>query len=103
MKENLKELLKDGCVVELRNQEKALIIDGYLCGRDFWFHESDYDKGLEHTALRNLDIMKVYSRIFTLEKFYQEEKLNLIWKRLPKKMTREEIEAALGYEIEIME
>jgi hypothetical protein len=46
--------------------------------------------------------VRIYEEIPKIGALYYKE-LGIIWEQKPKKMTKEEIEEALGYEIEIVE
>ena len=50
--------------------------------------------------LRKFDVMRIYKEIVRIKTLYND--LDIIWERKPKKMTKKEIEEALGYEIEII-
>lgn len=98
----LKEILTDRCVVELQNEERYLVIGDFLMGENNYFTKGDFIDNLTHIGLHKLDIVRVYEKISKIEALYSKD-LDIIWERKPKKMTKEEIEKALGYEIEIIE
>ena len=98
----LKEILKDRHVVELRNEERYLVVGDFLMGENNYFTKGDFVDNLTHIGLHKLDIVRVYEKISKIEALYDKD-LDIIWERKPKKMTKEEIEEALGYEIEIIE
>lgn len=97
----LKEILTDRCVVELRNEERYLVVGDFLMGENNYFTKGDFTDNLTHIGLHKLDIVRVYEKISKIEALYNKD-LDIIWGRKPKKMTKEEIEKALGYEIEII-
>ena len=98
----LKEFLTDRRVVELRNGDRYLIVGDFFMGENDYFIKGDFTDDLAHFGLRNFDIVRIYEDIPMIE-FLHYKDLNVIWERKPKKMTKEEIEKVLGYEIEIVE
>lgn len=97
----LKKILTNRCVVELRNKERYLVVGDFLMGENNYFTKGDFVDNLSHIGLHKLDIVRVYEKISKIEALYNKD-LDIIWERKPKKMTKEEIEKALGYEIEII-
>lgn len=97
----LKKLLTDRRVVELRNGDRYLVVGDFLMGENNFFIKGDFTDDLANCGLRKLDIVRIYEEISRIETLYNKD-LNIIWERKPKKMTKEEIEKALGYEIEII-
>ena len=98
----LKEFLVDRRVVELRNGERYLIVGGFFMGENNFFIKGDFTDGLVNRGLRKFDVVRIYKEISKIDTLYNKD-LDIIWERKPKKMTKEEIEKALGYEIEIVE
>lgn len=98
----LKELLTDRRVVELRNGERYLIVGDFFMGENDYFIKGDFTDDLANHGLRKFDIVRIYKEISKIDTLYNKD-LDIIWERRPKKMTKEEIEKALGYEIEIVE
>jgi len=98
----LKEFLTDRRVVELRNGERYLIVGDFFMGENDYFIKGDFTDDLANHGLRKFDIVRIYEEIPKIGALYYKE-LGIIWERKPKKMTKEEIEKALGYEIEIVE
>ena len=102
----LKEFLTDRRVVELRNGKRYLIIGDFLIGESNFFTKGDFTDDLVNRGLRKFDIVRVYEEISRIENLHNKDLniiVNIIWERKPKRMTKEEIEEALGYEIEIVE
>ena len=99
----LKELLTNRRVVELRNGNRYLVVDDFLMGETDYFIKDDFTNSLANHDLRKFDIVRIYEEIpkFCALLYYND--LSVIWERRPKKMTKKEIEEALGYEIEIVE
>ena len=97
-----KELLTGRRVVELRNGERYLVVGDFLMGESDYFIKGDFTDDLANHGLRKFDIVRIYEEIPKIGALYYKE-LGIIWERKPKKMTKEEIEKALGYEIEIVE
>ena len=98
---NLKEFLVNRRVVELRNGERYLVVGDFLMGENDYFIKDDFTDDLTNCGLRKFDIVRIYEEIPKIGALYYKE-LGIIWERKPKKMTKEEIEKALGYEIEII-
>lgn len=98
----LKEFLVDRRVVELRNGERYLIVGDFFMGENDYFIKGDFTDDLANHGLRKFDIVRIYEEIPKIGALYYKE-LGIIWERRPKKMTKKEIEEALGYEIEIVE
>ena len=96
-----KEILWDRRVVELRNGNRYLVVGDFLMGENDFFIKDDFTNDLVNHGLRKFDIVRVYESIPRIGDLYNKN-LNIIWKREAKKMTRKEIEEALGYEIEIV-
>ena len=100
-KESLKEFLTERRVVELRNGERYLVVGDFLMGVNDYFIKGDFTDNLANRGLRKFDIVRIYEDICRIETLHNKD-LDIIWERKPKKMTKEEIEEALGYEIEII-
>ena len=98
----LKEFLVDRRVVELRNGERYLIVGDFFMGENDYFIKGDFTDDLTNHGLRKFDIVRIYEEIPKIGALYYKD-LDIIWERKPKKMTKKEIEEALGYEIEIVE
>lgn len=98
----LKEFLTNRRVVELRNGERYLIVGDFFMGENDYFIKGDFTDDLTNHGLRKFDIVRIYEEIPKIGALYYKE-LDIIWERKPKKMTKKEIEEALGYEIEIVE
>ena len=97
----LKEILTERRVVELRNGERYLVVENFLMGESDYFIKGDFTDDLTNRGLRKFDIVRIYEDICRIETLHNKD-LDIIWERKPKKMTKEEIEEALGYEIEII-
>lgn len=100
-KNPLKEFLVDRRVVELRNGDRYLVVGDFLMGENNFFTKGDFTDGLANYGLRKFDIVRIYKEISKIGALHYKD-LGVIWERKPKKMTKEEIEEALGYEIEII-
>ena len=97
----LKEFLTERRVVELRNGNRYLVVGEFLVGENDYFIKDDFTDDLANCGLRKFDIVRIYEEIPKIGALHYKE-LGIIWERKPKKMTKEEIEEALGYEIEII-
>ena len=71
-------------------------------GENDYFIKDDFTSDLTNRGLRKFDIVRIYEEIPRIGALHYKD-LDIIWERKPKKMTKEEIEKALGYEIEIIE
>lgn len=71
-------------------------------GENDYFIKGDFTDDLANHGLRKFDIVRIYGEIPRIGAINYKN-LDIIWEWKPKKMTKEEIEEALGYEIEIME
>ena len=98
----LKEFLIDRRVVELRNGKRYLVVGDFLMGESNFFIKGDFTDSLANRGSRKCDIMRIYKEISRIKTLYNKN-LDIIWERKTKKMTKEEIEEALGYDIEIVE
>lgn len=67
-----------------------------------YFIKDDFTDDLANCGLHKFDIVRIYEDIFKIGALYNKS-LDIIWECKPKKMTKEEIEETLGYEIEIVE
>lgn len=99
---NFKGFLTERRVIELRNGDRYLVVGDFLMGESDYFIKDDFTNGLTNRGLRKFDIVRIYEEISRIETLYNKD-LDIIWEREPKKMTKREIEEALGYEIEIVE
>ena len=99
----LKEFLTERRVVELQNGDRYLVVGDFLMGEKDYFIKDDFTNDLANCGLRKLDIVRIYNEISRIGALhYNDKDLSVIWERKPKKMTKEEIEKTLGYEIEII-
>jgi hypothetical protein len=103
--------LKDGMVVEYRNGDRCVVINGYFMKPTGygWMPINDYDDELHFKGGLSLDraydIVKVYSsKAKNMPDYCDASKLTLIWERKEehKEMTVEEIEEKLGYKIKVV-
>ena len=70
-------------------------------GENDYFIKDDFTNDLANHGSHKLDIVRIHGEIPKIGALYYKE-LGIIWERKPKKMTKKEIEEALGYEIEII-
>ena len=98
----LKEFLTERRVVELRNGARYLVVGNFLMGVSDYFIKDDFTDDLANCGLHKFDIVRIYKEISKIGALYNKS-LDIIWECKPKKMTKEEIEETLGYEIEIVE
>lgn len=102
--------LEDGMVVEYADGRRRLVAGELLLGNDGFGKLKDYSNTLEYIGYfyfdpsENLQIDKVYvANTIMLPKYFNDENLNLIWKREePKIITIADIEKAIGYNLEII-
>lgn len=104
--------LKTGLVVEYANREKALVVNNRLLSLDGYNLLESYNDDLTCCSNPNYNIDRIYTvnvnALYGLEDFLNPDTSDLIWERegitpKPQKMTKAEIEARLGYEIEIVQ
>lgn len=108
--ENIKSLLKDGMVVELRNGCKCIVIDDKIMNINSHDYLDYYDDNLiSKLNLTHLDIMKIYKLIdasnlrCVLGEGSGHYNLKIVWEREePVEMTLEEVCKALGKDIKIV-
>lgn len=101
--------LETGHVVETRNKKRFVFLDRpngkrlmQLDDNYGWLNGEAYDRNLLRKGDNKWDVMKVYAGGNSLNCCLNANAL--VWQRIePKKMTMSEVEAALGYPVEIME
>lgn len=110
-----KEMLKNDetLIVEIGRGDRYMLLGDKLCGLNGWMNLDSFDDDLKYINTTNIqgvemwNINKIYRTYTpTLNNRFDDKFLGLIWERKEKekvKMTKAEIEAELGYEIEIVE
>lgn len=87
--------LKDGMIVEQRNGDRKLVVNGYLVGEDDWGILDDYGHNLksivfaESVTFEEFDIMRVYEakskynggKLMPKNNFSQVNDKDLVWER----------------------
>lgn len=74
--------LKTGMVVELRNEDKYLVMNDSILNLDGWDKMSNYENDLTSRAFDSLDILKVYETSGgSFKNMFLNSNLTLIWKR----------------------
>lgn len=105
MEQDLRDLLKNGTVVELRDGLRCMVInDGLMGVEDPDFSEKifKYSNGLQFNGEnRGMDIMKVYGHGYTISQCIGDT-LPIIWKRKKQKITMEDIKKQFGEDIEVI-
>lgn len=92
--------LKFGDILTLRNGERYLYTDGYLCGESHNYYcdcdcvEECYNKDLTHEDDKDFDIVEVKRPIGTYTVFERSTE--------PVEMTIAEISEKLGYEVKVV-
>jgi hypothetical protein len=105
--------LKDGMVVEYRNGDRCVVINGcFIKPTGYgWMPINDYDDELYCKGVllldRAYDVVKVYSsKAKNMPDYCDASRLTLIWERKEEpdytEMTVEEIEEKLGYKIKVV-
>lgn len=105
--------IKSGYVVKLRNGKLMMALragdfEKILCGdKGDWIYMSRYSSSFNHPVLKHHDIVEVYGLVeeghYEDAGFLDTDHRPLLWKRSePVKMTVEEINKKLGYEVEIV-
>ena len=87
--------LKNGMVVELRNEKRFLIVDNLGIGKDSCINLDGffgYDKNLNDVSgFSEFDITKIYKTVGnTFKTLFDDERLNLIWEREETKLSNED-------------
>lgn len=105
MEQDLRDLLKNGTVVELRDGSRCMVINDGLMGigdPDFSERILNYGKDLNFNGgNRDMDIMKVYGYGYTISQCMGDT-LPVVWKREKKKITMEDIKKQFGEDIEVV-
>lgn len=87
----------------MKNDNEGIIVNGQLPS---WARIKNYSNDLKHNTYQDLDIVKVEipSHPYAFTNIpYDKRDRKLMWERKePKKMTVAEIEAILGYKIEVV-
>lgn len=87
----------------MKNDNEGIIVNGQLPS---WARIKNYSNDLKHNTYQDLDIVKVEipSHPYAFTNIpYDKRDRKLMWERKePKKMTVSEIEAILGYKVEIV-
>ena len=74
--------LKTGMVVELRNENKYLVMNDSILNLDGWDKMSNYEDDLTSRAFDSLDILKVYETSGgSFKNMFLNSNLTLIWER----------------------
>lgn len=74
--------LKTGMVVELRNEDKYLVVNDSILNLDGWDKMSNYEDDLTSRAFDSLDILKVYETSGgSFKNMFLNSNLTLIWER----------------------
>lgn len=103
--------LKPGMVVELADKTKFLVVQKYdgelmFISNDDYDSVKYYDENLENTMTEECSIERIYisEQQKRLEYYMADDNLKLLWERKSKKkMTLAEIEAELGYKVEVVD
>lgn len=105
MERDLRYLLTDGTVVELRDGLRCIVVNDGLMGigdPDFSERISNYDKDLISNGENgDMDIMKVYGYGYTISQCMGDT-LPVVWERRKKKITMEDIKKQFGEDIEVV-
>lgn len=106
-----KEMLKNipNLIVEIGRGDRYMLLGDKICGLDGWMDLDSFNDDLIYVnetykaEVELWSINKIYkTSAFTLNNRFDDKFLELIWAKKVK-MTKAEIEAELGYEIEIVE
>jgi hypothetical protein len=92
--------LKSGMVVEDRNGDRRIFFEDIFLGNTCGIYLSAFTDTLEY-SMNTIDRIYI-SAAPSLDEYFNDEYLELIWERPGKKMTVKEIEKELGYKIEIV-
>lgn len=105
MERDLRDLLKNGTVVELRDGLRCMVINDGLMGvedPDFSERILNYGKDLNFNGEnRDMDIVKVYGYGYTISQC-MGDMLPVVWERKKRKITMEDIKKQFGEDIEVV-
>lgn len=105
MERDLRDLLTDGTVVELRDGLRCIVVNDGLMGigdPDFSERILNYGKDLISNGENgDMDIMKVYGYGYTIS-HCMGDTLPVVWERRKKKITMEDIKKQFGEDIEVV-
>lgn len=105
MERDLRDLLKNGTVVELREGSRCIVVNDRLMGigdPDFSEKILKYSNGLQFNGEnRGMDIMKVYGHGYTISQC-MGDMLPVVWERKKRKITMEDIKKQFGEDIEVV-
>ena len=84
LKEFKKSDLKDGMVVEMRDEHLFFVFNGRLIGKDKWDDLTNWDKNLSSTYnFIDCDIIRVFNvdieKIYCLTDLLEKDNLDLLW------------------------
>ena len=84
LKEFKKSDLKDGMVVETRDEHLYLILNGSLIGKDKWGKLTNWNEDLTTRCnLTNYDIIRVFNvdtnKVYRLNGLLKKDNLDLLW------------------------
>ena len=107
MKEFTKSDLKNRMVVEYRNGYRRMVVDDRLAGINGSGHLDNFNEDLtakgQTSVSRELDIVRVYNRIDTLDEIRRVNSCNKIWERSEvKEVTMAEVEEKFGCKVKIV-
>ena len=101
--------LRTGMIVTLRDNSRMTVFLGtdrlainYITDGSQWINLDCYQGDLTHAKRSEFDIVAVASTQSPTDIFGRRTSTKIIWERPAKKMTVSEIEAILGYKIEIV-
>lgn len=105
MERDLRYLLTDGTVVELRDGLRCIVVNDGLMGigdPDFSERTSNYGKDLSSNGEnRDMDIVKVYGYGYTISQCMGDT-LPVVWEQKKRKITMEDIKKQFGEDIEVV-
>lgn len=100
---NIKDKLQDGMVVEMKSGDRYLVVGNRFISKVGYIDISDFEDNLTMLDDHDFDINKIYDEIYFLDALEKNDELRIFWERpLKRKMTLQEIENKLGYEIELI-
>ena len=103
MKEFTKSDLKNRMVVEYRNGDRRMVVDGILMGISGYGVLSRYNDVLINKNNKDNDIVKVYRIVNTMNAMRFVDEDDLIWERSEvKEVTLAEVEEKFGCKVKIV-
>src|SRR5574344_943375 len=90
-KEFTKSDLKNGMVIETREEERYMVVGDKFIRNNGFMRIKTYQENLKYTSDNDFDIIKVYDRVTSFNQMNYLEYLTLLWERKDEMETKEYI------------